>query len=147
LAEAVRRVNEQRQENARVIDRGSLWALVWTALLLGVAVDPPFGLDPLSVPASVVGGAVLGLGVSRYFARQASAELRREAGRVRRAAENLEERTDIIMRMVQTASGGHSVAALRDEQGKPTGVHHNVGLVDSLGASDEASPETSSDEE
>jgi hypothetical protein len=76
VEEGVRRVNLIR-------DRVYVWFIVWTILALAVAVDPPFGFGGLSIVASVAGGALIGVLVSRYYSQRASEELRREAGELR----------------------------------------------------------------
>jgi hypothetical protein len=128
-------VTERRQEG-RVLDRVSVGLLTVAALMFGVAGWPPS--EGLSGLAGVIVGVLIGLLISRYYAQRASEELQREA-------ERLQDLHDMTMRMIQTASGGHRVETRRDKQGRPTGVHHDREVTDSLDIPDEARAETSPD--
>jgi hypothetical protein len=84
-----------------ISDRVYVWLIVWTILALAVAVDPPFGFGGLSIVASVVGGALIGLLVSRYYSQRASEELRREAGELRREAGELRRHINVLIAYFQ----------------------------------------------
>ncbi len=83
--------------------------------------------------AGIVVGGVITFLVSRYYYQRASEELRAEAERLRQESERLH---DITLRMLQTISGGGQVEVNRDEEGRPTGVHHRITITDQIGLED-----------
>jgi len=94
--------------------------------------------------AGIAVGGVITFLVSRYYYRRASEELHAEAERLRQESESLH---DMTMRMLQTASGGGHVEVNRDEEGRPTGVHHRITITDQIGIEDQVEAQLNPPEE
>ena len=80
-----------------VRDSGVWWLSALAVLMLTIAADPPGVLGGMSIVASVLAGAFLGIAVSRYYSRQASEEPRREIENLRERNEKLRQLTITLL--------------------------------------------------